>query len=799
MKFLDRNQPDFTLQKATEIAESIFGLPGELQPLYSERDQNFRLQTADNASYVLKIANAAEDPGVLDFQTKALRYIRQQDETLPVPRVVPTQSGEPFTQVLGASGTAHLVRVVTFLPGMLLEEAEQTAETWRNVGRFMARTDLALRGFFHPQARQELLWDVTQCERLRAHTVHIDNARARDMTEQILDRMVIDVMPHLRQLRHQVIHNDGHGENVLVNLDRPQEVCGLLDFGDMVFAPLVQEIAIAVDVRRLPLPELLAKIGAMAAGYDSLLPLEAEEIDTIYDLVLARQAVTATIIAWRKAITPDQPAFLLDGEQGCWETMADLLEMGKAAVCDDLRHSCRFPVYSPVSKENGDWRVETELARQHNLESQVSNLPLDDKELMTRRTHVLGAHLEHFYSQPVHVERGRGVWLYGADGRTYLDAYNNVPTVGHAHPHVAKAIARQTAVLNTNTRYLYRNILDYAERLVSTLPEHITVCAFVNSGSEANDIAWRIAQFITGQQGALVVENAYHGITHAIKPLSPRFGAKLQPHVQTLLSPNPYRGVYQYGEPDLAGRYAADADRAIADLAKKGLKPAAFMLDSAFVSNGSPDVPEGYVQAVVEKVHAAGGLFIADEVQSGFGRMGQMWGHAVHGAQPDIVTMGKPVGNGFPLGIVATTADILNRFVKEVGLFSTFGGNPVACAAGMAVLDVLEMEDLAANAAETGDYLRRKLRDLMAQHEIMGDVRGRGLVTGVDLVRDRTTKEPAQAETLRVLDGMRERGILIGDGGEYSNVLKIRPPLVFRPKHADMLVAALDEVFGGIG
>ena len=770
MKFLDRNQPELSLECVTDIAESVFGLRGELKPLYSERDQNFQLTMPDSSAYVLKIANAEEEPGVLSFQTEALRYIQQQDETLPVPRVMLTKSGEPFTKVAG-----HLVRMVTFLPGMLLETAEQTAATWRNVGQFMARADLALRGFFHPQARQELLWDVTQCGQLRPHTMHIVDATARAHVEQIFERMETAVLPTLRQLRHQVIHNDGHGENMLVDPNNPTTVSGLLDFGDMVYAPLVQEIAIAVDIRRLPLPQLLAKIGTMAAGYDSMLPLEAEEIDTIYDLVLARQAVTATIIAWRKAVTPDQPPYLHEGEQGCWDTMADLLAMGKAAVCDELRRACRFPVYSPMPDPSAA-----------------------AQELMGRRTAVLGAHLEHFYSNPVHVERGKGAWLYGADGRAYLDAYNNVPTVGHAHPHVVRAVARQTAVLNTNTRYLYRNILDYAERLLSTLPEHINVCAFVNSGSEANDIAWRMAQFITGNQGALVMENGYHGITDAIKPLSPRFGSKLKPHVRTLVSPNPYRGPYRYGEPDLAARYAADADRAIADLAAAGMKPAAFILDSAFVSNGSPDVPEGYVTAVVAKIQAAGGLFIADEVQSGFGRMGQMWGHAFHGAGPDIVTMGKPVGNGFPLGVIATSADILNHFVQEVGLFSTFGGNPVACAAGMAVLDVIEMEGLAANAAKAGDYLRQKLRGLMTRHEIIGDVRGQGLVTGVDLVRDRATLEPAREETAQVLDGMRDKGVLIGDGGEYGNVLKIRPPLVFQREHADILVAALDEVLPAI-
>jgi 4-aminobutyrate aminotransferase-like enzyme len=414
---------------------------------------------------------------------------------------------------------------------------------------------------------------------------------------------------------------------------------------------------------------------------------------------------------------------------------------------------------------------------------------------MARRRQVLGAGLRHFYSQPLHFERGRGPWLYNAQGKPFLDAYNNVPVAGHCHPHVVKAIARQTAALNTNTRYLYGSILDYAERLVSLLPGDLSVCVFVNSGSEANDIAWRMAQFITGQRGALVMEDAYHGITEAIAELTPsNLKRGLAPHVQTLMSPDPYRGKYRYGEPDLAERYAQDADRAIADLARVGFQPAAFMIDTAFVSNGIPDVPDGYLAAVTAKVRDAGGLLIADEVQAGFGRLGtHMWGHMAHGLMPDIVTMGKPVGNGYPLGVIVTRSKILDAFAEETGLFSTFGGNPVACAAGMAVLDVIEDEELLSNAKQTGDYLRDGIRELMPRHAWIGDVRGRGLLAGVELVRDQTTREPSNVETKRVLDLMRQNGVLVGSEGSYGNVLKIRPPLVFRRQHADILIEALDR------
>jgi len=774
IKFLDRNPPQFSEDQARRIAGDLFDLSGDFRPLKSERDQNFRIRTGNGEGYVLKLSNADEEPGVIDFQTQALWHIEQQDPALPVPRVVRTKDGAAFTTVGDGSGTQHIVRVLTYLPGVILNDVTPTPTLWRDVGRMAGRMDLALRGFFHSYARQEHPWDITRCAKLRPHTHHIADDTARKNIEDVLDYTTADILPRLKRLRHQVIHGDLDANNTLTDLDHPDRVTGVIDFGDMIFAPTVVEVMVAADVEGVTSDNLIESLCAVVAGFDSVLPLEEEEIDLVYDLVLARQAITAAIIAWRKVMKPDQPDYIHESEVPCWDAINDLLTRGRAQVRASLRRSCLFPPYCPIDS--------------------AGDAPDDADRMLERRRQVLGARLDHFYSQPLHVERGRGSWLYSAQGKPFLDAYNNVPVVGHCHPHVVKAIARQTAALNTNTRYLYCSILNYAERLVSLLPRELSVCVFVNSGSEANDIAWRMAQFISGQRGALVMEHAYHGITDAIADLTPiNLNRGLAPHVQTLMSPDPYRGKYRYDEPDLADLYALDADRAIADLARVGFQPAAFMIDTAFVSNGIPDVPDGYLAAVAAKVRDAGGLLIADEVQAGFGRIGtHMWGFMVHGVIPDIVTMGKPVGNGYPLGVIVTRPEILDAFAAETGLFSTFGGNPVACAAGSAVLDVIEDEDLLSSSRLTGDYLRAGIRELMPRHSWIGDVRGRGLLVGVELVRDRTNREPADVETKRILDLMRHKGVLIGSEGAYDNVLKIRPPLVFRRKHADILIEALE-------
>jgi len=411
----------------------------------------------------------------------------------------------------------------------------------------------------------------------------------------------------------------------------------------------------------------------------------------------------------------------------------------------------------------------------------------------------MGSKLYVFYDPPLHMVKGEGVWLTDVTGRRYLDCYNNVPHVGHCHPHVVAALTRQIRTLNTNTRYLGEQVLEYSERLVATMPGNLKVCAFVNSGSEANDIAFRMAKTYTRASGGICMDFAYHGITEVADAFSPsgNYANKVPDHIRTLTPPDGYRGRHRYGTNDMGRLYAADADAAVASLKDTGHGTAAFMIDSALMTNGVLEPVPGYVAEVTAKVRAAGGLVIGDEVQSGFGRMGtHMWGHQHHGIVPDIVTIGKPAGNGHPLGVVVTTPEILEAFLKEYAFFSTFGGNNVSCAAGLAVLDVIEQEGLVENSRVVGDYLKAGIKGLMAKHAILGDVRGTGLALGVELVTDRKTLAPAAAETKRVLNFMRDEGVLIGSEGILGNILKIRPPIVFKKEHADITVAALDRALG---
>ena len=407
-------------------------------------------------------------------------------------------------------------------------------------------------------------------------------------------------------------------------------------------------------------------------------------------------------------------------------------------------------------------------------------------KLLARRTRLLGPAYRLFYERPLHLVRGEGVWLYDSDGRAYLDVYNNVAHVGHCHPRVVEAVTRQTQLLNTHTRYLHETILEYAERLTATFPEELSYAMFVCSGSEANELALRIARAATDGQGTIVTAHSYHGNTSTLAQVSTAHDWIARGlDVQAVPAPDTYRT-----SPD---EDAAEVRRALGELRTAGIQPAAFLIDTIFSSDGIFTAPTGYLAAAVEQVRQAGGLFVADEVQPGFGRTGEhLWRFEKYGVVPDIVTLGKPMGNGQPLAAVIATSDVMERFAESTRYFNTFGGNPVSCAAGLAVLNVLEEEKLQENALRVGVYLKEGLERLRSQWDFVGDVRGQGLYFGVELVRDGATREPATEEAAVVIDDMKERGVLIGSTGPRANVLKLRPPMVFNRKNADQLLESLD-------
>ena len=422
----------------------------------------------------------------------------------------------------------------------------------------------------------------------------------------------------------------------------------------------------------------------------------------------------------------------------------------------------------------------------------IGNLSEQDEAMIERRARVLGPAYRLMYETPLHLVRGEGVWLYDEDGRAYLDAYNNVASLGHCHPRVVEAIREQVGILATNTRYIHGLIVDYAERLVATFPAELSQVMFACTGSEANDLAMRIARAYTGGTGIIVTENAYHGISEAVACFSPSLGASvdLGVHVRTVPAPDAYRA----GGSDVCETFTANVEAAIADLKRHGIKPAALIVDTLFTSDGVLPGPKGFLAGAVDAIHEAGGIFVADEVQPGFGRTGEaMWGFHRHGVVPDLVTLGKPMGNGHPVSAVVMRPEVCDEFGRKARYFNTFGGNAVSCAAAMAVLQTIEEDGLMANSATVGRYLLDGIRRISEGHDCVGDIRGAGLFIGADIVTDRSSRAPDRERASRIVNRMRDLGVLISVTGKFHNALKIRPPLVFTKANADRFIEVMEE------
>lgn len=416
----------------------------------------------------------------------------------------------------------------------------------------------------------------------------------------------------------------------------------------------------------------------------------------------------------------------------------------------------------------------------------------DDEELIARRRAALGPAYRLFYQEPLHPVRGEGVWLYDRAGKAFLDCYNNVASVGHCHPRVVEAVNGQMAVLNTHTRYLHEGVVTYAERLLALMPDEMGHVMFACTGSEANDLALRIARSHTKRQGVIVTRLAYHGLTEAVAELSPSLGDYVERGARVRLIPAP--DALNIPPEEQGARLAADLAEAIAAMRKDGIEPAAFLVDTLFSSDGIYPDPAGFLKEAVDLIRAEGGLFIADEVQAGFARSGErFWGFERHGLFPDMITMGKPMGNGFPLSGAAMRPDLVEEFGTKARYFNTFGGNPVAAAAGMAVLDVIRDEALQDNALTIGKVLKTGLRDISARRGGIADVRGAGLFLGVECVTE--SHAPDAARAAHVVNHLRENGVLISATGPGANILKIRPPLVLKQEEAERFLDATDAAF----
>ena len=739
-------RPVLDVDGVRRILAENWDLGGELVPLHGERDLNFRVTDASGARYVLKIQNPADTAGVVDFQTAAVRHIRRVAPDLQVADVVSTRSGHAWSTTNDAEGRRCHVRLLDHLDGHHPDRDDLVEADLYAWGRTVASLGRALRGFFHREAAYPIAWDIRRLPAVRNWASALDEERRRAVLD-VVSRHEETVAPTLAALRAQVVHNDLSRDNVLV--DDRHAITGITDFGDMTHTALVCDLAVALADVLDGREDSIRLAEPLIAGYASVTPLERAEADLLADLVAGRCAGALAIQAWRLSTHSSAPL----PSTGAWHLLQQIQAEGLDRVAAGFRAAAEPTAYNRRSTA----------------------------ELLSVRGRSLGP-LELSYRHPLHLVSGSGVELSDADGRRYLDAYNNVPVLGHSHPAVTAAVTAQMRLLNTNSRYLHEAPIELAERLTATMPAgRLSRVLFVNSGSEANDLAWRIACLATGRAGGIVTAYAYHGVTAATTALSPEsWPAGDRPrHIRLV-------------DPPASGDETRTVSAAAAELDNTGAGVAALFIDGAFTSDGIFGPAHSWTSRAVAAVRDAGGLYVADEVQAGYGRTGDhLWSFAASGLDVDLVTLGKPMGNGFPVAAVVGSADLIDPFIQDTDYFSTFGGNTVACAAGLAVLRTVEQQDLTANARDVGAHLRRLLADLAVQDDRLATPRGWGLAVGVD-VRSADTGNPAPELARRLVDHMRERGVLIGLTGAARSTLKIRPPLVFTTADAERLVSDLE-------
>ncbi len=779
-----RVTPPLSPVEAARIALELYSLRGAVRPLPGEYDDNFHLVTSDGRGYVLKIMHAGRETSFVDMQCQVLTHLAERAPHLALPRVIPNSRGELFAQAQVADGTRRIVWLLTFLPGSTLAEVSpHTRQLLESLGRFLAEIDTALLDFSHPAANRIVKWDLSRSPWAFEKLSFVADPQRRALAEHFLNLFEQEAVPRFHRLRRSVIYGDANDHNILVSPEssQPREVVSVIDFGDLHTGLTVAEPSVAAAYAILGKDDPLAAARSVLAGYHRRFPLNENEIAAFFPLMAARLAVSVVNSAHRKSLIPDDP-YVTVTEVAAWTALERLAQIPPSFASDRLR-AATVPSGAVPSGET----------------SLTQPLPTLEKSLSARQKY-FSSNLSLSYDRPLKIVRGWMQYLYDDTGRAFLDVYNNVPLVGHSHPRVVRAVQEQIALLNTNTRYLHDNILQYAERLIALLPSPLRVCFFVNSGSEANELALRLARTHTGREDIIVLEHAYHGHTSTLIDISPyKFngpgGKGQKPWVHVAPIPDDYRGIHRRGESELGRKYAAPITEILQKLKKEGRGAAAFIAETLPSVAGQIVFPPGYLIEVYKHVRAAGAVCIADEVQVGFGRLGtHFWGFETQAAVPDIVVLGKPIGNGIPLAAVVTTPEIAASFANGMEFFSTFGGNPVACAAGMAVLDVLEADHLQQNALNVGAKWLEDLRALQLKYPLIGDVRGIGLFLGIDLVTDREARTPATTQAHYVVNRLRDLGILAGTDGPHHNVIKLRPPLIFSAADAAFFTSNLSSI-----
>jgi 4-aminobutyrate aminotransferase-like enzyme/Ser/Thr protein kinase RdoA (MazF antagonist) len=762
----------FSEQEITQLLVTHYGVNGTIKALEGYDELNYLFSSDDQKKYIVKVANAGHVFSFIEAQAKILAYLGHTELASFFQQNLLNVNGEAITY-FEKEGKPFCIRALNYLEGTFWHALKNhSPELFFSLGNLLGSMDNALQNFSHPAMHREYTWDITTTLNARYKLNAIKDPEKQRMVGYFMQQFETSVSPNLFLLRKGYVHNDANDYNVLTIEGR---VSGLIDFGDMVYTAIINNVAVACTYAMLDQPDPIAAACMVIKGYHEKYPLEEKELSLLYYLIAGRLCISLTQSAYNASLDSKNEHHFIT-MRPAWDLMYQLIQINPLLAEDLFKKACGYAGVITIS---------------------------ENEQLLEDRRKFVGKNLSISYQQPIKVIQSALQYLYDDQGKTYIDCVNNPSHVGHAHPVLVKQMQNQIATLNTNTRYLSDIMIAYAKKLTQTLPSELQVCYFVNSGSEANDLAIRMSRCYTGAEDVIVLDHAYHGTSTLTIDISPyKFDSKggqgQKPWVHKAINPDGYRGPYKYQDPEVGKKYAADIKRIIDELAKQQKNPAAFICESLLGVGGQMPLPENYLSNVYEHVRAAGGVCIADEVQVGFGRVGsKFWGFELQNVIPDIVVMGKPMGNGHPLAAVVVNQKIADAFNNGLEYFNTYGGNPVSMTTGLAVLDIIESENMQAHALEVGNYFMDELRMLQKQFPIMDDVRGHGLFIGVELVRDPILKTPAVPEIDVIVNKMKHRGFLVSTDGPLHNVLKIKPPMPFSKANAksfcENLAAILSE------
>jgi ethanolamine-phosphate phospho-lyase len=726
---------------------------------------NFNYKIGDSEKkYILKVyPNKKRLIDWAETENRLLLWLNKKTENrFPLP--VLTKGGQTFTY---DAEKRNIFRLLSWLDGDFLFDVKHTPELFESFGKFLAGLNLHLLNYqdYVIEARYSE-WDLQHFQELALKKRHfISNPGNRKLVDYFLLQYCENVLPELHNLRKSIIHGDANDRNVLV---QNSAVSGIIDFGDMCYSQLINELAIGITYAVMGKDDPVAWVKPIIQSYHKVIPLKEKEVDLLYWLIAARLCTSVCHSAFEKTSQPENE-YIAISENPAWELLHKWVKINPVHARNEFRKAAGFQI------------------------PPVKNID----EVKSERHRSVSSILSVSYKKPVYMERAAFQYMFDKLGNSYLDAYNNIPHVGHSHPKVVEAGQKQLAKLNTNTRYLYDSLNEYAANLLRYFPEKLSKVLLVNSGSAATDLALRMARHFTGRNKVVAVEHGYHGNTQAGIEISHykfsgKGGGGASKNVLCLPIPDTYHGEFRVNDGSAGNSFAR---RAIQKLKQYESQIAAFIAEPIVGCGGQVPLAKGYLKEIYTEIRKQGGICISDEVQTGFGRLGDFfWGFEMHEVTPDMVILGKPMGNGHPMGAVVCTDEIAEAFDNGMEFFSSFGGNPVSCAIGQAVLDVLEEEKLQKNAKKVGDYYMKQLSELQQKVECIGDVRGSGLFNGFELVKDRNTRDPDTQLAQTLKNQLRENFILVSTDGPFDNVIKSKPPLCFTKKNVDEVIEKLCNV-----